>query len=44
VAPLSGVVPASYNGHPLGLVGTILVAVTVVLRVGWMLWRRRSRR
>jgi hypothetical protein len=42
VAPLSAVL-AYYSGHSLGLLGTILVAVALVLRVGYMLWRRRRR-
>jgi len=41
VASLSAPAGYIYNGHSLGLLGTILVAVAVVLRVGWMLWRRR---
>ena len=32
-----------YNGHSLGTTGTILVAVTLVLRLGYMFWRRRRR-
>jgi len=36
-------VTLAYAGHSLGTTGTILVGVTVVLRVGWMLWRRRGR-
>jgi len=37
-------VTLAYAGHSLGLTGTILVGVTVVLRVGWTLLRRRGRR
>jgi hypothetical protein len=33
-----------YDGHSLGWAGTIAVGLSVALRVGWMLWRRRSRR
>jgi hypothetical protein len=33
-----------YNGHSLGLAGSIAVGVAVALRVGWMLVRRRGRR
>jgi hypothetical protein len=44
VASLSA--PAGYlsNGHSLGTTGTVLVAVTLVLRLGYMFWRRRRRR
>jgi hypothetical protein len=44
VASLSAPAGYLYSGHPLGVTGTILVAVSVVLRVAYMLWRRRSGR
>jgi hypothetical protein len=44
VAPLSALAGYVYTGHSLGLTGTILVAVTVLLRVAYMFWRRRGRR
>jgi hypothetical protein len=43
VASLSATAGYVYTGHSLGLTGTILVAVTLVLRIGYMLWRRRRR-
>lgn len=32
-----------YTGRSLGPTGTVLVVTAVVLRVGWMFWRRRNR-
>jgi hypothetical protein len=43
VASLSAPPAYLYNGHSLGVTGTVLVAVTVALRIGYMLWRRRRR-
>jgi hypothetical protein len=43
VASLSGPAGYAYTGHSLGLTGTILVTLTFVLRIGYMLWRRRRR-
>jgi hypothetical protein len=33
-----------YSGHSLGPVGTIAVVVALIVRLGWMFARRRSRR
>jgi hypothetical protein len=44
VASLSPPPGYLYDGHSLGWIGAILVCVTLVLRIGFMLWRRRSGR
>ncbi len=33
-----------YRGQSLGPTGSIIVVVAVAARLGWMFWRRRSRR
>jgi hypothetical protein len=33
----------AYNGHSLGLAGTIAVVVAVAVRLAWMFIRRRNR-
>jgi LPXTG-motif cell wall-anchored protein len=33
----------NYTGHSLGPVGSIVAAVGIALRLGWMFWRRRNR-
>jgi hypothetical protein len=43
VGPLSSILAYVYDGRSLGVTGTVLVAVTVILRIGYMLWRRRRR-
>jgi hypothetical protein len=41
VAHLSAPAGYLYSGHSLGWTGTVLVAVTVLARIAYMLWRRR---
>jgi hypothetical protein len=42
--PIEPVTPAYfYTGHSLGWPGTIVVIAALVLRLGWMFWRRRRR-